>query len=380
MKPSSLAALLLIVFAPVATIAPCRAQTAEDATTAMARSRFKEGVSFYDKGEYELARASFLQAYALKKHPAILLNLAWSSLKSGHALDGHRYFKQFLAEGKDVTDKQRADANDGLAQTRAKLAQIDIVAPAGADVTIDAERVGTLPLAEAPLVEIGTHSVKVRMPDGSTDSQSTTVIAGERAVVRFARPAATAAPASPTPPPAALPIPPPPVTSPGPSPEPPPQEESRPPADAVGGEGHGASFVPKNLAPVYVGGVLTLGSAGLAVAMLLAKNSAQDKASLQAADILKNNGKCPPPPGGLPQIAPGDLAKACQTYANDNNDVNVDATVGNVAVVVGIAAFVGTVVYWIAAKKRDDSSTTGDAIVVPYVGRSSGGISISGSF
>src|SRR5258708_3047755 len=143
MKPSSLAAVLLIVFAPVAATAPpCRAQSAsEDATTAMARSRFKEGVNFYDKGEYELARASFLQPYALKNHPAILLNLAGSFLKAGHALEAHRYFKQFLSEGKDITDKQRADANEGVAQARAKLAQIDIVAPAGADITVDGERV-----------------------------------------------------------------------------------------------------------------------------------------------------------------------------------------------------------------------------------------------
>ncbi len=70
----------------------------------MARTRFKEGVSFYDKGQYEQARAAFLQAYALKKHPAVLLNLAWSSLKSGHALESEHYFKQFLAEGKDSTD------------------------------------------------------------------------------------------------------------------------------------------------------------------------------------------------------------------------------------------------------------------------------------
>ena len=75
-----------------------RAET-EDPTTAVARSRFKEGVDFYDKGQYEQARASFLQAYALKKHPAVLLNLAWSCLKSGHALEAEHYFKQFLSRG-----------------------------------------------------------------------------------------------------------------------------------------------------------------------------------------------------------------------------------------------------------------------------------------
>jgi Flp pilus assembly protein TadD len=95
----------------------------------MARARFKEGVEFYDKGEFEQARVSFLQAYALKKHPAVLLNLAWSCLKSGHVLEAEHYFKQFLTESKDITDKQRADANDGLSQSHAKLGRIEIVAP-----------------------------------------------------------------------------------------------------------------------------------------------------------------------------------------------------------------------------------------------------------
>ena len=54
----------------------------DDAVTVQARARFKEGVDHYDKGQFENARLSFLQAYALKKHPAVLLNLAQSSAKA----------------------------------------------------------------------------------------------------------------------------------------------------------------------------------------------------------------------------------------------------------------------------------------------------------
>src|ERR1700733_10886292 len=108
MRTRPLAVALFVALAPAVFAAPSRAQSAaEDPTTDMARTRFKEGVSFYDKGQYEQARAAFLQAYALKKHPAVLLNLAWSSLKSGRALEAERYFRQFLAEGKHSTDKQR---------------------------------------------------------------------------------------------------------------------------------------------------------------------------------------------------------------------------------------------------------------------------------
>src|ERR1700757_3815616 len=117
MRTTSLALILAVSMSPILLPTASSAQTAaDDPTTTMARARFKEGVEFYDKGEYEQARAAFLQAYALKKHPAVLLNLAWSSLKSGHVLEGKKYFEQFLNEAKDATDKQKADANDGLTQ------------------------------------------------------------------------------------------------------------------------------------------------------------------------------------------------------------------------------------------------------------------------
>src|SRR5277367_177307 len=141
MRTRPLAVALFVAFAPATFAVPTYAQSAtDDPTTDIARARFKEGVSFYDKGQYEQARAAFLQAYALKKHPAVLLNLAWSSLKSGRTLEAERYFKQFLSEGKDSTDKQRADANDGLSQAHAKLGRIDVVAAAGTEVTVDGDK------------------------------------------------------------------------------------------------------------------------------------------------------------------------------------------------------------------------------------------------
>ena len=59
---------------------------------------FQEGVTFYDAKDYEKARAAFLQAYALKKHPSVLLNLAQSELRSGHEADAAQHFDQYLRE------------------------------------------------------------------------------------------------------------------------------------------------------------------------------------------------------------------------------------------------------------------------------------------
>ncbi len=263
---------------------PARAQTAaEDPTTEAARARFKEGVGFYDKGQFEQARASFLQAYALKKHPAVLLNLAWSSLKSGHVLEAEHFFKQFLNESKDITDKQRADANDGLNQTHAKLGRIDVAAAAGTEVTVDGEKAGTTPLSDPILVEPGAHTVKFKGADAATDTDSVTVLAGEKAIARFAKTAAAAPPvAATTPPPAG--------TDTEAPPPPPPSDETPKAAEAPAAKEsvnltphRDLLSPPATIAPVIVGGVLVLGSAAVAITMLASKHTAQNKANDTAA-------------------------------------------------------------------------------------------------
>src|SRR5215472_9486403 len=74
-----------------------------DPQLVQAHARFEEGIKFYDAGKYEQARVAFLQTYALKQDPGVLLNLALSCLKSGHILDAERYFKQFLNEATNAS-------------------------------------------------------------------------------------------------------------------------------------------------------------------------------------------------------------------------------------------------------------------------------------
>jgi tetratricopeptide (TPR) repeat protein len=378
MRTRPLAAALLLAVTPLATSAPSWAQaSAEDPTTDMARARFKEGVGFYDKGQFEQARAAFLQAYALKKHPAVLLNLAWSCLKSGHTLEAQRYFKQFLTESKDITDKQRADANDGLNQANAKLGRIDVVAAAGTEVTVDGDKAGTAPLADPVMVEPGAHTVKFKGPDGATDTDSVTVLAGEKAVARFAK-AASPAPAA-TPPPVstpsestATPEPPPPAAQATLSPE--------APKETVSSSHKGLLSPPSNVVPVVIGGALVLTSIGVAIGMSLAKQSAQTKANDTANQIRGVGGtSCnPPAPANLVSTISG----ACDRFVSDNTDVNTDATVGNLAIGAGVVAAAATVVYWLLADKGDDASPTSAALpsLAPIAGPSVGGLSLSGRF
>ena len=121
MKARPIAFALLLAFAPATVSLPRIAQAQnpqEDALTKAARARFQEGVDSFDKGNYEAARASFTQAYALKQHPAVLLNLAQSSLKSGHYLEASKMFQKYL---NDPQGDKKADATKGLTDARSKL-------------------------------------------------------------------------------------------------------------------------------------------------------------------------------------------------------------------------------------------------------------------
>jgi hypothetical protein len=387
MKTRPLAVALLVAFAPATFPVTAFAQTEkEDPVTAMARSRFKEGVDFYDKGQFDQARAAFLQAYALKKHPAVLLNLAWSCLKSGHALDAEHYFKQFLSEGKDITDKQRADANDGLSQSRSKIGRIEVMAPPGTEITIDGDRVGAAPLAEPVPVEPGAHTVTFKGADTATETQSVSVLGGEKAVIRnrkaapAAEPsggggaAAAPAPAASTPPPAetAAETPAPSTEEPRPSPHPKKGQE------VSSSAGTSVFSAPDNLVPVVVGGVVVAASVGVAIAMAIGKSAAQDSQNTTAQRVQQAGLACDP----VSDPNNAALVNACASYDSDINNVNTDATVGNIAVGVGIAAAVATIVYWLVADKGGHSQAKAPRYVLPVVGGTPGGgtVGLGGNF
>ena len=394
MKIRPLAAALLIAFTPAALGTPAYAQS-DDATTAAARSRFREGVEFYDKGQFENARAAFLQAYALKKHPDVLYNLAFSCLKSNHPLDAEKYFAQFLREAQNIAAAKKAEAEKGRDDARARLGRIDVSAAVGTEVTIDNERAGTAPLPEAVFVEPGAHTVKVKSPGGETDSQSISVLAGQQVTARFGKGAAAVTPTPiPTPVPTTTPTTTPPpsgdTTTPASKPDAttstdahPADTSTPPPSSADTGAKKSLLSPPKNMTPVFIGGGIAIAALGTSVVMLIVKGNAQSNADNVASAIRSKGGRA----GVCSSTSAQDITtfgKACSALNDDNNAVNTDATVGNVALGVGILALLGTGVYYLAAQKRDDTQSSSGGvtrpIVAPIVGPHIGGLSISGKF
>ncbi len=388
MKTRSIALALCFALAPTALGGAAFAQPADDPSIKAARARFQEGVTFYDKGEFENARAAFLQAYALRKHPAVLLNLAQSSLRSGHTLEASKYLQQYLRESQSLSPAQKADAERGLLEARQKLGRIEILAPAGAMLTVDGDGVGTAPLAEPVDVEPGAHKVKA-----GNEEQSVSTVAGQKATAKFGPGGGPAIAPMPTPPPTpANPMPATPQPTPPTDPQANPTSANPNPNNVAVNAGDATPHPPKKgllsppatMVPVYLGGAVALIGAGVGIGVgVIAKSSAQNSADSVASQIRQNggtNGVC----SRTDAATVAKFGKACAALSDDNSKVDTDATVGNIGMAVGIAGAVLAVGWYLFAPKKADepapAATWKAPVLSPMLGFRTGGLSLSGQF
>lgn len=175
-NPRALAAIAVVYGA---LLLPTAARAQDDVTLSMARERFKEGVAYFDKKDFAKARVAFLQAYALKKHPAVLINLAQSELRSGHEAEAAKHFAQYLREQPDASASERQSAETGLSASKALVAEVTLdIDTTGADVYVDNELEGTAPLPGPIYVMPGAHDVQARK-EGKVAKSPITASAGQ---------------------------------------------------------------------------------------------------------------------------------------------------------------------------------------------------------
>jgi hypothetical protein len=376
MRTRSVAAALLIAFAPVTLSVPGFAQTGdEDPTVKAARARFNEGIEFFDKGQYENARASFLQAYALRKHPAVLLNLAQSSLRAGHTLEAAKFFQQYIKESTGLTAGQRSDAEKGLSEARTKLGRLEISAPSGEEIFVDGDHVGTAPLSAAVDVESGSHTVKA-----AGDTKQVNVTTGQVVPVKFALGGGAAV-----------------VPVPVPTPEPtstasstPTEGQPTPPPEKPASEGGPGLFSPpRSMAGVWVGVTAVVVGTGTAILMAVFKgnaNSADKQAQSTIINHYKGVNEGMSPPAGFCNSLTGSNAttygNACQNLQSDASQVNTDATVANLGVAVAIVGAAFGLGWYLFAPKADakDSSTAPTSSFAPILQPKFQGLSYTLSF
>jgi tetratricopeptide (TPR) repeat protein len=143
-----------------------RAQT--DGETEVARQRFREGVAHYDRQDFEKARLAFLQAYLLRPHHAVLLNLAQSELRAGRHAEAAENFAKYVRENPTAPAMDHAKA--GFEEARQRVTELNVqVNATGATVSIDGADMGRSPLPNALYLMPGRHSVVARKGTASAE-------------------------------------------------------------------------------------------------------------------------------------------------------------------------------------------------------------------
>jgi hypothetical protein len=378
----------------LASAAPAAHQTDDDASVAMARERFKEGVVFFDKKDFEKARLAFLQAYALKKHPAVLLNLAQSELRSSHEADAAKHFAAYLRDATDASPAETQAAQAGLNAAKVAVAEVEVsVDESAAEVYVDGTLAGVTPLPGPLYMAVGTHTVEARKNGQSTATQ-VTAGAGKQLKANLTltpKVAPAAAPPAETPAPEA-------ATSP--EPEPPAEGGGRKPffkwlvASPVG-------FVGLGLTGVGLGGGI-----GFAVASRKSYSNSDSVANQIKQAAVADSGSSKPDTtnlcnnptkwlndigysnsGKTPDISQraSEYSNACAKYPDNVHKGDTFKTLSTVGFVVGGVAAIGTIVYYFVDPRAKEASSEASTqrrrvAIVPSVGPGQTGLTVLGSF
>jgi hypothetical protein len=388
-------ALVFSVTPAMVHVSEAHAQGAEkpDPFTDMARQRFQEGVKLFDAKRFEEARAAFLQAYALKKHPAVLLNLAQSELKSGHPVDAARHFAQYLQDNAGAAPADRKTAEQGISEARLKTGrvQVDVNVP-GAEIFVDDELVGKAPLREAVDVGAGAHKIEARFSGYPNATGQVTAAVGQVVALslKLDKGGSTAAVVAPVP-----------TTAPTGTENPPPAptETSAPPPETPPDADKGAPSVGRK--PFFTwmksdpvawgtGGAAVLGVGLGIVFSVLAYNSSAN-ADSQASQIrvradgdVELNASQKEHPCTTPPLktATTDYGPACQKVRDNLDSLDWQRPTAIVSWVVGaVGAFTLVGMYFVRTNpKKTTTASARNTTVVPIMSPTYQGLAVGGTF
>lgn len=128
-----------------------------------ASARFQRGLAFYGEGDYALALIEFERAYQLVPDFRVLYNIGQVSIQLSHPSEALRALERYLEEGRATLTAERTQTVESdLAMLRARTAHLLVEGTQGAEVLVDEESQGLLPLDKALLIDAGRHQVVVK--------------------------------------------------------------------------------------------------------------------------------------------------------------------------------------------------------------------------
>lgn len=144
---------------------PCAAAPLGESLTGTAKIDYEAGRILYADGDYAGAALKWDVAYKASHDARLLWNVAAARKAERKYAEVDRLVKQYLREARELSDADRAEAQQLLGTIQAFLADVTLqVNEAGAQVSIDGVVVGATPLVEPLRLDIGQHVIAVNKP------------------------------------------------------------------------------------------------------------------------------------------------------------------------------------------------------------------------
>lgn len=174
----------------LAAATPARAQSprapAATSPDAEVKKLYKQGADAIKLKQWDKAIEALLQAFQRQPLPQIAANLGHAEFMAGKSKDAVEHLSFYLREGKDISEEDRQRMQQQIAESQAKLGLVTIrVDVEGAELLVDAQKVGVSPLEKPALVEPGSRTFEAKKEGLPSARQVVVVAAGTAPVVEL---------------------------------------------------------------------------------------------------------------------------------------------------------------------------------------------------
>jgi hypothetical protein len=151
---------------------------------------FKSGVALFKEQKYAEALAEFERAYEIAPHPLVLYNIAGCHRELSHYADAVKYYNRFLDQGKGKVPAARLTAaKSELDGILARIARVSVqITPEGAELTVDGNVLGTMPLEMPLILPPGEHKLSARVPGYKDAERNLRLASGDEVDVELKLP------------------------------------------------------------------------------------------------------------------------------------------------------------------------------------------------
>ncbi len=308
----------------------------DTALTDKARDLFNEGREQFSEGRLDRAHASFLAAWALKRHWQIAGMLGECELRLGNHRDAAEHISFALRFGANqATTAEIAAMRSSFKEARKHVGELQIhVDRVGAEVLVDGSLVARTPLTDPVFVDPGMHEVEARVEQREGVRSKVQVGAGgtQSVSLSFTRGGGWAG--------------------------------TNAAAANLDGTTHHATNRP--MWPVYVGAGVAVVGLGLGVGYTIAARGKDN----DREDLLSSL-------GGPNPCAPGNPnGDACARVVSLRDDADKDRAIALGGFIAGGVAAAGTITY-LVWPRRDGSTAS---LVLPVAGRDGAGLAVRSRF